>query len=110
MSRTERDNIEEALEHLEVLNSHIQRGNLSDSLILDAVCMRLFAAIEALSRLPEDRRQQLFGAEWNAMRSTRNRLAHAYLETSLAIITAPVERDVPAVLATLRSITESGDS
>jgi len=100
----ELDNIEEALNHLKVLNSHLERGDLSDTLVLDAVNMRLIAAIEARSRLPDELRQQLFGEEWHAIRSTRNRIAHSYLQMRLDIIAATVERDIPPLIATLTSV------
>jgi uncharacterized protein with HEPN domain len=102
VTRTERELIEEALEHLEVLGSHLQRGGMDDPLIVDAVCMRLSAAIASLSNLPEARRMSLFGHDWHAMWSTRNHIAHAYEFVDMDIIKATVERRVPALMATLR--------
>lgn len=110
MNHIDLENVEEALLHLDKLNSHLLRGDVTDPLILDAVNMRLFAAIEALSRLPEELRQDLFGKEWHAMRSTRNRIAHSYLQTRQDIIAATVERDVPQMVALLRDIFESRSS
>jgi uncharacterized protein with HEPN domain len=84
--RTDRELIEEALEHLEVLDLHLQRGGMDDPLIVDAVCMRLSAAIATLSRLPEARRLRPFGDDWHALWSTRNHIAHAYMLTDAGSI------------------------
>jgi uncharacterized protein with HEPN domain len=110
LSRAERDHIEEALEHLEVLESHLQRGRMDDPLIVDAVCMRPSAAIAALSNLPEARRMSLFGDDWHAMWSTRNHIAHAYLLTDFDSIAETIERDVPQLLATLRRSIEPDET
>ena len=110
MTRTERELIEEALEHLEVLGSHLRRGGMDDPLIVDAVCMRLSAAIAALANLPEARRMSLFGNDWHAMWSTRNHIAHAYELVDMDIIKATVERRVPALMLTLRHSIEPNES
>jgi uncharacterized protein with HEPN domain len=110
MSRTERELMEEALEHLEILSSHLQRGGMDDPLIVDAVCMRLSAAIAALANLPEARRMSLFGADWHAMWSTRNHIAHAYEFVDMNIIKATVERRVPPLMATLRRSIEADET
>lgn len=68
--------LKETLFHLELLNTYLERGDFNDTLILDGVCMRLSSAIEALSRLPVERREALFDEQWQAMWGTRNRIAH----------------------------------
>ncbi len=88
MSRSEQDIIREALDYLAIMNEHRQRGSLDDLLILDAVCLRLASSIESLSRLPEGRRQDLFGDEWHAIWATRNRIAHDYVQLKASIIAA----------------------
>jgi uncharacterized protein with HEPN domain len=98
---TEQDVFEEALEHLQLLTQHRQRGGFEDQLVVDAICMRLLAAIDTLSRLPDDRRADLFGGNWLAMRGMRNRLAHTYGNINFGIIAATVEENVPQVVAIL---------
>ena len=38
--------------------------DLDDQLVIDAVCMRMSAGIEALATLDPDERNQLFGTDW----------------------------------------------
>ncbi len=101
MSRSDRDIILEALDHLTIMNEHRQRGSLDDLVILDAVCLRLASAIESLSRLPEGRRHDLFGNEWHVIWATRNRIAHAYVRVDASIIAATLDHNVPHLIVTL---------
>ncbi len=103
MSRTEPESIADALDHLETLRRHIERADLDDETVADAVSLRLSAAIESLSQLSIATRDRVSGGHWNAMWSTRNRIAHGYAHIDLAIIRATVERDVPTLEADLRT-------
>ena len=49
-----------------------------DQLVIDAICMRLSAAIEALSQVDDQTRDALFGSDWPLMWGMRNRIAHGY--------------------------------
>ena len=106
MTRTDREIIEESLDHLTILESHLQRGRTDDPLVLDAACMRLSAAIEVLSHLPEERRSSLFGNDWHAMWSTRNRIAHAYIGLDIGITVDTLHHDIPLLTSTLRQAIE----
>lgn len=100
--RSEPASLQEALFHLELLNQYLLRGSLDDSLILDGVCIRLASAIEALSRLPEERRENLFGDEWQQIWGTRNRIAHGYVWLNPGIIAETLEENVPTMMVILR--------
>jgi uncharacterized protein with HEPN domain len=84
------------------MTAHLARGSLDDPLVFDAVCQRLASAIDSLSRLRSERRQELFGDEWHAILATRNRIAHAYLRINPVTIRATVERNIPKLIDTLR--------
>jgi uncharacterized protein with HEPN domain len=99
--------LKEALFHLDILNTYLDRGDLNDTLILDGVCMRLSSAIEALSRLPDGRAEALFEEQWRAMWGTRNRIAHGYVWVNHEIIDQAVHENVPEIIAILRR--ELGD-
>lgn len=101
MSQSERDIIFETLDHLAIMREHQQRGNLDDAVILDAICLRLASAIESLSRLSEQRRQDLFGNEWHVIWATRNRIAHAYVRVDASIVVATLDHDVPPLIELL---------
>jgi uncharacterized protein with HEPN domain len=93
-----------ALEHLAALRSHAASQGEDEALRLDAICMRLAAAIEDASRIGEKARAQAFGAKWPAMWSTRNRITHGYAFVSRDVVLATVERDLDQFEAGLRRI------
>jgi uncharacterized protein with HEPN domain len=101
--------IRDALNHIAALKRHLERDDLSDETVADAVSLRLSAAIESLAQTTTAFRETTFGAEWKDMWATRNRIAHGYTYISLTLITGTVERDLPAVEAKLRAALE-GDS
>lgn len=70
--------------------------------VVDAICMRLLAAIDALSRLPSDRLDDLFGDDWRHMRGTWNRIAHGHGDLNFGIIASTVDDNVPQVIAIVR--------
>ena len=47
MSRTDAERIADALDHLATLRRHASRPDLDDQLVIDAVSLRLAAAIDA---------------------------------------------------------------
>ena len=46
MKRSEAELINEATQHLTRLSGYVERSDLSDDIVFDAVCMRLSAAID----------------------------------------------------------------
>jgi uncharacterized protein with HEPN domain len=103
VTRSDTQLIHEALEHLALLRRHVERGDLSDETVADAVSLRLSAAIETLSQTTDPFRERVFGPDWRAMWATRNRIAHGYIRIDLEMIRSTVERDVPMVESRLRT-------
>lgn len=104
MSRTDAELVRDALEHLEVLKQHLEMGPFENPLISDAVNMRLAAAIESLSQTSSHFRASNFGAEWDLMKAVRNRISHGYSLLDYEVIKATLEKDVPSLERTLRSV------
>ncbi|MBA3283068.1 MAG: DUF86 domain-containing protein [Acidimicrobiia bacterium] len=77
-----------------MLRAHLERHDLDDGTVFDAVAMRLAAAIEAISAIDEDTRADVLGDVWPAMWSVRNRLAHGYTYLNRTIVSATVENDL----------------
>lgn len=102
MSRSDRERVTDALTHLAILIEHLGRGDLSDTTVADAVCLRLAAALDALAATSEAFRVQTFGDDWYVMRSTRNRIAHGYISIDMTLISATVENDIPGLVQQLR--------
>lgn len=93
--------LRDALAHFEVMQGYAQR-DLSDQLVVDAVCMRLSAGIEALAGLGVKRRQEMFGVTWTLMWGMRNRIAHGYLLVDEEIVRRTLQVDIPPIVARIR--------
>lgn len=104
MSKTDANYAAGALENITYLRDHLTRGSLAQQVILDAVCMRLGAALEEASHISPEARDLAFGEEWRGMWATRNRIAHAYLDINPAAIAAMVENHLDAFEVALRSL------
>jgi hypothetical protein len=61
VSRLPAEVLRAALDHFETMQAHAERG-LDDQLVIDAVCMRLSAGIEAIASLDPSLRDSIFGA------------------------------------------------
>jgi len=101
VKNSERRILAEALLHLEQLSKYAER-DLKDQAIRDAIALRLSSALDALAGLPSKTLLNLFGDNWNAMRSTRNRIVHGYMSVDHEIIKAVVREDIPPLMRTLR--------
>lgn len=100
MNRTDAELLNEALHHLEVATTHARAG-MHDQLVIDAVCMRLVAAIEALYRLGSPIRESTFGDTWTLMWGMRNRITHGYGMVDPVVVQRTVEVDIPQVTAAI---------
>lgn len=61
MSRTDEELVRDALDHVEILKRHLDRGGIADEIVADAVSLRLSAAIEAVSETTAEFRDRTFG-------------------------------------------------
>ena len=77
MSRQPDEILRDALAHFEIMLAYAEH-DLDDQLVIDAICMRLSAGVEALATLEPSVRDRLFGADWPLMWGMRNRIAHGY--------------------------------
>lgn len=95
MTRTNDELIGDALAHIAALKRHLDRTDLADETVADAVSLRLAAAIESLSDLDLSLRDRLFGEEWKVIWATRNRIAHGYAHADVGVIRDTAENDLP---------------
>ncbi|WP_448003080.1 HepT-like ribonuclease domain-containing protein [Agromyces bauzanensis] len=86
-----------------MLKRHLLRADLSDETVVDAVSLRLAAAIEAVSEASADFRRRTFGDDWKIIWATRNRIAHGYAYIDLGIIRDTVDHDLPEFERKLRT-------
>lgn len=102
MSRTTGEILRESLLHFEMMHRHAC-GDVADQMVIDAICMRLSAGIEALSRLAPEIRDDLFGEDWPVMWGMRNRIAHGYLLVDAVVVRQTVNVDLPGIEQMIRS-------
>jgi uncharacterized protein with HEPN domain len=103
VSRTDLELVRDALEHIDVLKSHLRQGDLSEEIISDAVNMRLSAAIESLSQTTQEFRTRYFAEDWQLMKATRNRISHGYSFVDQSIIQLTIENRLPGLETQLRT-------
>lgn len=102
MSRTTAELLREALTHLSYIEQY-RRLDLDEQVVVDAICLRLAASIESLSRLAPEVKTALFGTDWRDMWGLRNRVTHGYLLVNPAIIRRTLEVDLPQLDNLLRA-------
>ncbi|MGF0115010.1 HepT-like ribonuclease domain-containing protein [Promicromonospora sp. Marseille-Q5078] len=109
MKRTDAQLARESLEHLAMLQRHVAEGSWDAQMTVDAVCLRLAAAIDSASRLSERGRAEAFGDGWPAVWATRNRIVHGYTAVDGEIVRATVENDLGAFWAALDHLIDRPD-
>ncbi|MCI1748859.1 MAG: DUF86 domain-containing protein [Acidipropionibacterium sp.] len=109
MSRSSVETLRDALTHFRLMLTYAQR-NLDDQLVIDAVCMRLSAGIEALATLDPSVRDMIFGDDWPLMWGMRNRIAHGYLLVDSSIIRQTLIIDIPSLMARIEKALEHGST
>jgi uncharacterized protein with HEPN domain len=101
MSRSDLQCVQTATTHLRALYRHLERGNLDNETVADAVILRLAATIDALAAGSPELRARLFGDDWHPAWSTRNTIVHSYLNTDVEVIRATIRDDLPKLEAAM---------
>src|SRR5579863_10509961 len=113
MSDGERQRLADIQAAIDAIRSHLQRGDLSDGLIFDAVRIRLLEIGEAVKALPDDLLATQPSIPWRQITRMRDHLAHRYFDTAHAILQATISEDLPdlelAVLALSHSLADQDD-
>src|ERR1039458_6741249 len=95
MSYREHQRLADIQAAIDAIRSHLQRGDLSDGLIFDAVRIRLLEIGEAVKALPDDLLATQPSIPWRQIARMRDHLAHRYFDTAHSILQATVEEDLP---------------
>ena len=82
-------------------------ADLSDSLIFDAVRIRLLEIGEAVKALPDDLLATQPSIPWRQIARMRDHLAHRYFDTAHAILQATVDEDLPDLERAVRALAQS---
>lgn len=82
----------------------LQRGDLADALVFDAVRVRLIEIGEAVKAIGPSRLASEPDVPWQDVAGMRNHLAHRYLDTDQAIVAATVDHDLPPLIAAVHRL------
>jgi uncharacterized protein with HEPN domain len=110
VSRHDRQRLEDVRAAIKAIHGHLQRGDLADGLVFDAVRVRLIEIGEAVKSLPADLLNEQPSIPWAEIAGMRDRLAHRYFDTSHAILQATVDHDVPELEAAVENLMAIVDS
>lgn len=103
MSRRDAERLADILEAIEAIRSHLQRGEVSDGLVYDAVRVRLIEIGEAVKAVPAEVVATEPATPWRDIAAMRDQLAHRYFDTTHSIVQNTVENDLrPLEQAVLR--------
>lgn len=89
MSRRDPERLQDILDAIEAINSHVARGDLSDGLIFDAVRVRLIEIGEAIKAISPELLDTEPGRPWRDIARMRDRLALATSTRRTARYRAP---------------------
>lgn len=84
--RKDSQRLNDAREHLRLLQEHLSRGSLDDTLIRDAVSHRLGVAIDAVAKVGADLLRAEAPEDWPKIIGMRNILAHQYADLDQEIL------------------------
>jgi uncharacterized protein with HEPN domain len=92
---------------IDAIRSHLQRGDLSDGLVFDAIRIRLLEIGEAVKALPAELLDTQPGIPWRQIARMRDHLAHRYFDTAHAILQATVDDDLPELERAVRALAKA---
>jgi uncharacterized protein with HEPN domain len=94
---------------IDAIRAHLERGDLHDGLVFDAVRVRLIEIGEAVKALPAELLANEPALPWAQIAGTSDRLAHRYFDTSHAILAATASEDLPELEISVRRLLQRVD-
>jgi uncharacterized protein with HEPN domain len=107
VSYRERQRLSDIQAAIDAIRSHLQRGDLSDDLVFDAVRIRLLEIGEAVKALPAELLETQPSIPWRQIARMRDHLAHRYFDTAHSILQATVDNDLPDLERAIRALAQS---
>jgi len=93
----------------DAIRAHLERGDLDDGLVFDAVRVRLIEIGEAVKALSAELLAGEPTLPWAQIAGMRDRLAHRYFDISHAILAATVSDDLPELEIAVRRLLQRLD-
>lgn len=109
VTRSDARRLEDVMSAAAAITAHLERGDLSDGLVFDAVRIRLLEIGEAVKAIAAEILSTEPDIPWNDVARMRDYLAHRYFDTDHAIVEATVEQDLPRLVAAARRMLDRAD-
>jgi uncharacterized protein with HEPN domain len=103
----ERQRLADIQAAIDAIRSHLQRGDLSDGLVFDAVRIRLLEIGEAVKALPAEMLGSQPDIPWTQIARMRDHLAHRYFDTDHTVLQATVDNDLPELERAVQALAET---
>lgn len=110
MTRSGQERLDDIVEAVAAIRSHLTKGTLEDDVIVDAVRMRLLEVGEAVKCLDIDILATEPDIPWKQIARMRDHLAHRYFLSSTDIIAETVNADLDPLLAAIRRLRDKVDT
>lgn len=104
MSRHDDQRLADILAATAAIEEHIQRGQLDDGLVFDAVRVRLIEIGEAVKAIDPDLLAHEPDIPWVDVAGMRDKLAHRYFDTAHTIVRATVAEDLPPLVTAVKRL------
>lgn len=104
MSRHDDQRLTDILAAADAIADHLQRGDLDDGLVFDAVRVRLIEIGEAVKAVDTELLAKEPDIAWIDVAGMRDQLAHRYFDTAHSIVGATVTEDLPPLVAAVNRL------
>ncbi|WP_395245509.1 DUF86 domain-containing protein [Agromyces sp. MMS24-K17] len=104
MTRAPRERLLDIAVACEAIATYIERADVSDEIVFDAIRMRLVEIGESVKDLGADTVSREPDIPWAEIARMRDLLAHRYFDTTHAIVTTTARHDVPRLADAVRRL------
>jgi uncharacterized protein with HEPN domain len=109
LSRLDRARLDDIADAIGAIHKHLERGDLHDGLVYDAVRVRLIEIGEAVKAISPDLLAAAPEIPWSAIARMRDHLAHHYFDTDHAIVQDVVDTELAPLLVAVRTLVDQAD-
>ena len=102
--RSDRARLHDVLVACDAISSYLDRGDIDDDLVFDAIRIRLVEIGEAVKDIDAATLELEPDVPWTAVARMRDQLAHRYFDTAHSIVRATARDDVPLLRAAVERL------